>query len=176
MITIHPIPSHMPVHPQSLQVSLRSFDLLNSMIYDLKRSVDLRWLFDPVLHSSLDDLVCICIFQDIISAPPISWMTEDQTCDRPICTDSVRANKAEDLRPEGKCTEMSFLPLSRSILDIEQREIQGWKFETICWFRGPPKAIPPLLNTKCMQGQFKNNKKVGLLFCLPKFERDWKVQ
>ena len=30
-------------------VSSRSFDLLNSMIYDLKRSVDLRWLFDPVL-------------------------------------------------------------------------------------------------------------------------------
>ena len=29
------------------------------MIYDLKRSVDLRWSFDPVLHSSLDDLVCI---------------------------------------------------------------------------------------------------------------------
>ena len=26
-------------------------------IYDLKRSADLRWLFDPVLHSSLDDLV-----------------------------------------------------------------------------------------------------------------------
>ena len=40
-------------------VSSRSFDLLNSMIYDLKRSVDLRWLFDPVLHSSLDDLVCL---------------------------------------------------------------------------------------------------------------------
>ena len=72
------------------------------MIYDLKRSVDLRWLFDPVLHSSLDDLVCICIFQDIISAPPISWMTEDQTCDRPICTDSVRANKAQDFHPEGE--------------------------------------------------------------------------
>ena len=30
------------------------------MIYDLKRSVDLRWLFDPVLHSSLDDLVLFC--------------------------------------------------------------------------------------------------------------------
>ena len=27
------------------------------MIYDLNRSLDLRWLFDPVLHSSLDDLV-----------------------------------------------------------------------------------------------------------------------
>ena len=27
-------------------VSPRSFDLLNSMIYDLKRSVDLRWFFD----------------------------------------------------------------------------------------------------------------------------------
>ena len=27
------------------------------MIYDLKRSVDLRGLFDPVLHSSLYDLV-----------------------------------------------------------------------------------------------------------------------
>ena len=38
-------------------MSLRFFDLLNSMIYDLKRSVDLRRLFDPVLHSSLDDLV-----------------------------------------------------------------------------------------------------------------------
>ena len=35
----------------------RFFDLLNSIIYDLKRSVDLRWLFDPVLHWSLDDLV-----------------------------------------------------------------------------------------------------------------------
>ena len=33
---------------------------MNSMIYDLKRSVDLcRWLFDPVLHSFLDDLVKI---------------------------------------------------------------------------------------------------------------------
>ena len=32
-------------------------DLFNSMIYDLKRSVVLRLLFDPVLHSSLDDLV-----------------------------------------------------------------------------------------------------------------------
>ena len=31
--------------------------LLNSLIYDLKRSVDLRWLFDPVLHSFLDYLV-----------------------------------------------------------------------------------------------------------------------
>ena len=29
------------------------------MIYDLKRSVDLRLLFVPVLHSSLDDLVYI---------------------------------------------------------------------------------------------------------------------
>ena len=31
------------------------------MIYDLKRSVDLRWLFDPVLYSSLDDLVRITL-------------------------------------------------------------------------------------------------------------------
>ena len=38
-------------------VSSRSFDLLKLMIYDLKLSVDLKWLFDPVLHSSLDDLV-----------------------------------------------------------------------------------------------------------------------
>ena len=37
----------------------RFCDLLNSMIYDLKRSVDLRWLFDPVLHSSSDDLVIL---------------------------------------------------------------------------------------------------------------------
>ena len=29
------------------------------MIYDLKRSEDLRWLFDPVLRSSLDDPVIL---------------------------------------------------------------------------------------------------------------------
>ena len=39
------------------QVLSRSLDLLNSMIYDPKRPVDLIWLFDLVLHSSLDDLV-----------------------------------------------------------------------------------------------------------------------
>ena len=48
-------------------VSSRFFDILNSMIYDLKRSVHLRWLFDPVLHSSSDDLVilislCCCCY------------------------------------------------------------------------------------------------------------------
>ena len=32
-----------------------------SMIYDIKRSVDLRRLFDPVLHSSLDDLLTLDI-------------------------------------------------------------------------------------------------------------------
>ena len=41
---------------QSIPLS-RFFDLLNSMIYGLKRSIDLRWLFDLVLNSSLDDLV-----------------------------------------------------------------------------------------------------------------------
>ena len=40
-------------------VSSRSFDLLNSMMHDPKRSVDLRWLFDTVLNSSLHDLVSI---------------------------------------------------------------------------------------------------------------------
>ena len=35
------------------------FYLLNSMIFDLKRSIDLICLFDPVLYSSLDDLVII---------------------------------------------------------------------------------------------------------------------
>ena len=38
-------------------MGLAIFDLLNSMNFDLKRSVDLRWFFDLVLHSSLDDLV-----------------------------------------------------------------------------------------------------------------------
>ena len=38
-------------------MSSRFFDLLNSIIYDLKISLDQRWLFDPGLHSSLDDLV-----------------------------------------------------------------------------------------------------------------------
>ena len=36
---------------------LKRFEQLNSMIYDLIRSVNLKWLFDPVLHSSLDDFV-----------------------------------------------------------------------------------------------------------------------
>ena len=35
--------------------SSRFFDLFNSMIFDLKRSVDPRRSFDPVLHSSIDD-------------------------------------------------------------------------------------------------------------------------
>ena len=43
----------------SRRVTSRFFDRLNSMIYDLKRSVDPRWLFDPVLHSSFDDLVLL---------------------------------------------------------------------------------------------------------------------
>ena len=37
-------------------VSSNFFDLFNSMTYYLKRSIDLIWLFDPVL-SPLDDLV-----------------------------------------------------------------------------------------------------------------------
>ena len=41
----------------SFAVSSRSFYLLTSIIYDLKRSVDLRGLVDPVLHSPWDDLV-----------------------------------------------------------------------------------------------------------------------
>ena len=41
-------------HPS---VSSRIFDLLNSMIHDVKRSVDLRLLFDAVLYASLDGLV-----------------------------------------------------------------------------------------------------------------------
>ena len=44
-------------HPIRPAVSSRFFDPLNSLTYDLKRSKDLRWLFDLVLHSSLDDLV-----------------------------------------------------------------------------------------------------------------------
>ena len=45
-------------------VSSRFFDLLNYwsidlLIYDLKRSVYLRWLFHLLLHSSLDDLVLV---------------------------------------------------------------------------------------------------------------------
>ena len=43
----------------SRRVTSRFFDRLNSMIYDIKRSVDPRWLFDPVVDSSLDDLVTI---------------------------------------------------------------------------------------------------------------------
>ena len=42
-------------------VSSRPFDLMNSMIYGPKRSVDLRWLLDPVLRSSLDDLEIVLI-------------------------------------------------------------------------------------------------------------------
>ena len=49
----------------------------------------------------------------------------------------------------GKCTEMSFLSLSRSILDIEQREIQVWKFETICLLgQEAPKSYIRLFKTQ----------------------------
>ena len=49
-------------------VSSRFVNQLNSMIYDLKRSLDLRFLLDPMLHSSLDDLVKV----HILCAEPIS--------------------------------------------------------------------------------------------------------
>ena len=46
------------LHSDYIQtVSSRFNDQLNSMIYDLKRSVELRCLIDLVLHSSIDDLV-----------------------------------------------------------------------------------------------------------------------
>ena len=48
------LPTTFDNHPS---VSSRFFDLLNSMIYDVKKSVDQKWLFDAVLHASLDDLV-----------------------------------------------------------------------------------------------------------------------
>ena len=55
---------------------------------DLKRSIDLKWLFDPVLHSSLDDLVMWKMWQrtafltlyllppcsfNAFHCPPCSW-------------------------------------------------------------------------------------------------------
>ena len=48
-------------------LSSRFFDILNSKIYDLKRSLHLRCLLDPVLHSSSDNLVisislCCCCY------------------------------------------------------------------------------------------------------------------
>ena len=138
-------------------LSPRSFDLFNSKIYDLKRSVDLRWLFDPVLHSSLDDLVCICIFQDIISAPPISWMTEDQTCDRPICTDSVRANKAQGFHPEGEMHRNVFLTIELiNSWHWAKRDtsLQVWNdlLGQDSWLRRPPKTIPPFFKHKMHAG------------------------
>ena len=41
-------------------VSSGSFDLMNSMTNDLKRPVDLRWLFDSLLHLSLFDVWWYC--------------------------------------------------------------------------------------------------------------------
>ena len=51
---------HTELFYRHLAVSSRSFDLLTSIIFDLKISVNLRWLFDPVLHSSLYDLGLFC--------------------------------------------------------------------------------------------------------------------
>ena len=63
MITIqshHILSATKPLNHQNRPqaVSSRSFDLLNSMIYDLKWSEDLRWLFDLVLHSSFNRWSC----------------------------------------------------------------------------------------------------------------------
>ena len=54
---IHPISTYSIEDDLSGAVLSISFDLLNSIICDLKRSADLRPLFDLVLHSSLDDFV-----------------------------------------------------------------------------------------------------------------------
>ena len=53
--------NHHHYHRQCHQlqtVSSRSFNQSNSVIYGLKRSVVLRWLFDAVLHSSFNRWSC----------------------------------------------------------------------------------------------------------------------
>ena len=51
-------------------VSSRSFDLLFYMIYDLKRSVDLRWLFD---HRCYIDLKMILLLWNVTICTVVKW-------------------------------------------------------------------------------------------------------
>ena len=75
------------LHSDYIQtVSSRFNDRLNSMIYDLKRSVDLRCLIDLVLHSSFDDLVSTffaCLFHIVEFAWRIKrrWWIPVDTCE-----------------------------------------------------------------------------------------------
>ena len=64
--------------------SSRSFDLLNSMIYDLKRSVDLRWLFNLRCYIHHKMILFMCVEQSFqISLFPESlaknWRSRGQT-------------------------------------------------------------------------------------------------
>ena len=46
-----------PIKSKKEKVSSRSFDQLNSMIYDLKRYVDLRWLSDLIFVTYITDII-----------------------------------------------------------------------------------------------------------------------
>ena len=60
-------------------VSSKLFDLLNSMMYDLKRFLGLRWWIDPVRHS-LDDLVYQNVTQNSLAffKIPKKWLPKSK--------------------------------------------------------------------------------------------------
>ena len=98
-------------------VSSRSFDLLNSMIYDLKRSVDLRQLFDPVLYSSLDDLVLLMFENLLLSWPSFNF---DVLC-QPVVLQAVTRTEEKmaqfyPRRKDGAENQYSFNSIQYSLL------------------------------------------------------------
>ena len=87
------------------------------MIYDLKRSVDLRWLFDLVLHSSLDDLALFCFKRRSCQSARLSLCMVD------VASGYMRTRKYKD-----NCSSWSHIT-SRgvNILDRSMNALRNWR-------------------------------------------------
>ena len=87
------------------------------MIYDLKRSVDLRQLFDPVLYSSLDDLVLLMFENLLLSWPSFNF---DVLC-QPVVLQAVTRTEEKmaqfcPRRKDGAENQYSFNSIQYSLL------------------------------------------------------------
>ena len=97
----------------------RFFDLLSSIIYDLKRSVDLRWLFDPVFHSFLGDLFYIIFSWQVFIK--VRWIWKKLIGDKawlPLCLEkNVTRNKTQVRR--GFCYRFAiFFSVAKLLINI----------------------------------------------------------
>ena len=107
------------------------------MICDLKRSVDIRWLFDPVLHSSLADLVRTTLNKSAYHKKKVlSGLTDFQVAERSSFFVPSPKTKSYQMRlptcgREAAWPKTRFSPKlmanKHETVTIHQKEVEGWR-------------------------------------------------